>query len=339
MKIKFIQNNRFVFPRFDVKMASVSSFAKALLVLYMPASCLGQSVVPQEKLWVPSLTLTDLKFNGHSKLIATALSSHGIIAVTQVHPNMKRIRQDSLGTMCKCLKNEHSLVKFPFDNSDISVLSDGMTIRSSLATATINDVPLPMPTQEMNMFCSSSSFGDAMEELREITHDVSSAFVKVLDDLVLNSQTSSQSSNNSFKLKNIHGRTYSTIEEIVRESNNLEHFHVYSKEIQLNSPKSNYKKDVDRALTLHTDAGLFLAFVPAVSCNEESQDDTSFMVSVDGILRQAVFPNNSVIIMLGSGAEHWLKNIPKETLPLKATKHAVQMSPGNSRAWYGMSKL
>jgi len=63
------------------------------------------------------------------------------------------------------------------------------------------------------------------------------------------------------------------------------------------------------------------------------------MVSVDGILRQAVFPNNSVIIILGSGAEHWLKNIPKEILPLKATKHAVQMSPGNSRAWYGMMHL
>merc|ERR1719469_925941 len=42
--------------------------------------------------------------------------------------------------------------------------------------------------------------------------------------------------------------------------------------------------------------------------------------------------------MLGAGAEHWIKNFPSE-LRLRATKHAVQMKEGKSRAWYGMMHL
>jgi Ctr copper transporter family len=55
-----------------------------------------------------------------------------------------------------------------------------------------------------------------------------------------------------------------------------------------------------------------------------------------------------VAVMLGAGAEHWLRRIQTGPLEeshspivvnLRATRHAVTMPAGQSRAWYGMSTL
>ena len=105
-------------------------------------------------------------------------------------------------------------------------------------------------------------------------------------------------------------------------STHLEHFHVYSK------AGDTEEQAPDEALDSHTDAGLFLAFAPAHNCHG-GVDSSLF---VDG--SPVTFPANSVVIMLGAGAEHWLLT----DLPLRATHHAVKMRPGDQRAWYGMSK-
>ena len=41
--------------------------------------------------------------------------------------------------------------------------------------------------------------------------------------------------------------------------------------------------------------------------------------------------------MLGAGAQHWLDTSNRQSL--KATRHAVHMQPGESRAWFGMMHL
>ena len=52
---------------------------------------------------------------------------------------------------------------------------------------------------------------------------------------------------------------------------------------------------------------------------------------------QAVFPKDATIIMLGAGAQSWLRS--SSDLRLKATRHAVRMTSGQVRAWYGMSEF
>merc|ERR1712113_324839 len=96
--------------------------------------------------------------------------------------------------------------------------------------------------------------------------------------------------------------------------------------------------------------GLFLAFTPALLCDRRHERDASLKVSItnaDGHreLRTATFPQNSVVIMLGAGAENWLSLPP--FMELEATRHAVVMdassssssSRGMRRAWYGMMHL
>jgi hypothetical protein len=296
---------------------------------------------------VPSVPLSDLRAKRNMDVVATALTTHGMIAVTNVHPMMETVRRQALQGMCDCTgATTEELRKLPVENSDFSHLSDSSTARSSVATATVNGVPLPLPTQELNSYCKSASMAAGMDQLRDLTHEASAAFVSVWDDLIMQDKMRNSRGDglthteDSYLMKNVHGRTYDSVESIVNESQNLEHFHVYSK--QKEAFGGGKKSHVDRALRLHTDAGLFLSFIPAVSCrNEEdaeSQNDSSFMISINGNVRSASFPSGSVVMMLGEGAQHWLKNSSSPTLPLRATKHAVRMEPGDARAWYGMSK-
>ena len=99
--------------------------------------------------------------------------------------------------------------------------------------------------------------------------------------------------------------------------------------------------DKHAVLDVHTDAGLFLAFVPGKHYtsdeSDEDSDEGDFYVKIsdDGALQRAVFAPGSVGVMLGLGAEQWLQT----WMPLKATRHAVHMEAGASRAWYGMSEF
>ena len=99
-----------------------------------------------------------------------------------------------------------------------------------------------------------------------------------------------------------------------------------------------------QTLPWHTDAGLFLSFVPARNCGcdndkDDDDEDDSFWLWDDthgGAARPVRFPPNSVILMMGAGAQDWLQHT---NLVLHATRHAVHLQPGQVRAWYGMSKF
>lgn len=101
-------------------------------------------------------------------------------------------------------------------------------------------------------------------------------------------------------------------------------------------------------LDFHTDAGLFLTFVPAHDCDgihNNNANDASFFVRTttnNGTVHAVTFPPNTrAVIMIGAGAQQWLRQqhhddaVPR----LAATVHAVRMPDGQSRrAWYGKSK-
>lgn len=164
---------------------------------------------------------------------------------------------------------------------------------------------------------------DSAESMRDMVAWASYAFMKSLDRLLLRNGQA------NILLTTTRNTPFYSISSIVKASQNLEHFHVYSKQEDAGDQANPAESSV---LDVHTDAGLFLAFVPGMRCNG-ADDSSDFYVSVNGSLKKAVFPSGSVGIMLGMGAERWLDT----PLPLRATRHAVQMEKGQRRAWYGLS--
>jgi len=144
-------------------------------------------------------------------------------------------------------------------------------------------------------------------------------------------------------LETKYGSIYRTMASIVDSANHLEHFHHYSKQQQQQqqASTSSNKKTVE----WHTDAGLFLTFLPAYDCQSGGvkQDDSFWVQLPNGEQAPAYFEPGSVAVMMGVGAEHWLQtSTSSSSTPnylFKATRHAVKMNQSTSRVWYGMMHL
>jgi len=266
---------------------------------------------------VEAFQLDDLHNGLRDPEIARYLRTTGIIAV-QMDEGFAHHRQLGLETVCRCWKEEDIVRTVQGSDSGL-LLRDGQTTRTTLATATAGRTPLPL-SASLESTCGVEAV-KTLDQLRDDLAAASDAFIVAWDRLLRGT------TNQNILLDNAHGGSYATIHNIVQASTHLEHFHLYSKDML-----SENSDTQDATLAVHTDAGLFLAFVPAYSCLASS--DEAFYVQDSNVLRRAVFPKNSVIMMLGSGAEYWLKT----NFAMKATRHAVRMQPGESRAWYGMSK-
>lgn len=260
---------------------------------------------------VATFYVTDLLTGRRSDEFATVLSTTGLLAVKMdtEEPEGPLTQDAALHALCRCDQ------LLTVDGTDTATLDDEKTVRTTLATATVGTTPLPLPAS-LATHCGQDT-ATSLEALRDQVAAASDAFVVALDRLLGASQL----------LKNAYGGTYSSVSQIRQGANHLEHFHVYSKEQQDHQQREEH----ERVLDWHTDAGLFLAFVPARDCHSD-QPDASFWVKDIGA--PAVFPGGAIAIMLGAGAEYWLQT----PVPLKATQHAVKMRPGEERAWYGISK-
>ena len=306
--------------------------------------------------YVPSFRLSDLRSSrAPPHGFSDALGSAGIVAITGMEgaPSLSELRSDALGGLCRCLSDRPDALQ-GVDGFDSILLAGSKTDRQTVATATApGGIPLPLPSDDIADACGVV-VSEAMEGLRDVVSEVSSAFVDALDALLL---ARPGAEDLPPILESARGTEYPTVSGIVEDSRHLEHFHLYSK-IE-NSLENGGGVDHHRRqrlngidLDVHADAGLFLAFVPALPCGEDlstSPDgiDESFLVSMPGkgriSLQRAVFPPGSVAVMLGMGAESWLdlgsqQNNDGLRVNLRATRHAVGMRFGERRAWYGMSK-
>ncbi|KAL7574133.1 hypothetical protein ACA910_014817 [Epithemia clementina (nom. ined.)] len=258
------------------------------------------------------------------------------------------------------------------------LLDDPTTWRTTVATATAGTTPLPLVVVDgddnsedanphdddddnrnlLRNACGKDTF-QAMEELRDQVAQVNQAFVLALDRFltgVVGSQAppppASQQQQPPFLLRHAYHGGYPTVASIQAAANHLEHFHIYSKQEQeqgadhiLLQQQQEDSSTATTTLSWHTDAGLFLSFVPARDCHNDDGTtvDDSFWVKAPGRGESSsppqpvAFPTEpAVMIMLGAGAQHWLQTSP---IALQATRHAVHMQPGQVRAWYGMMTL
>ena len=275
----------------------------------------------------PVFTLSDLVSGRRSSDLKSVLTTTGLL---QVSPDRASSGGEALQSLCRC-----SNVLSSVPGTDRVVLADDATIRTTLGTATIGSQPVPI-SSDFARVCGSDA-AQALEAMRDYVAEAANAF-QVAWDLLLSESTSTASVVSPSIMRTTSGRNYQSIQEISLAANHLEHFHVYSKNDLNNLSEQDHTVEQERRLALdwHTDAGLFLAFVPAHDCDTETHHagDRSFYIMEQHQEKVVAFDPTAVTIMLGTGAEHWLDT----NMPLRATRHAIHMRPGQSRAWYGMSK-
>jgi len=257
------------------------------------------AVIANNLMQVDTFELSDLLSGQRLHDLSTTLSTTGLLAIRSSH-----FRFDALKLVCR---RQQNLLAYKGDATTSVLLQDGVTTRTTWATATVGTTPLPLGTE-----------AEELDALRDQVALASNAFVKALDRLL---SIADKDDVDTPLLRTDRGVQYSSIESIVKASVHLEHFHLYEK----GDTTSN-----EETLEWHTDAGLFLAFVPACNCRGGEEHDSSLWVDNSPV----VFPPNTIAIMLGTGAENWLQT----HLTLRATRHAVKMNAGDLRAWYGMSK-
>ena len=308
---------------------------------------------------IPTFSLPELRriseLEERSEDFRQALSSNGLLAVKLdddedsdfFYPNDRRIALDGL---CSCVDHPEFL---NMDQTHELTLMGSSTSRTSVATATVGlENPLPLP-KGMEETCGETVV-DAMEGLRDVVASVSKTFVSALDASVVDNPSNSDKNSQTI-LRDEYGRSFKSVSEIVDSANHLEHFHVYTNK---QAGSSSRISEPATAWDWHTDAGLFLVFVPAWDCNGGDSDESFYYRDTDGNTVRAKFDGGrTAIVMLGQGAQDWLKlagqsqTETKKSPLLKATSHSVRWAaegeeksigdnlPKQRRAWYGMMNL
>ena len=301
------------------------AFKKSIILspLFVAVSAVGE-------LWqVPTFTPQDLRLGLQDELLRETLTTSGLLAI-RIPAGGAGTNNDALAGICQCRENFGVGV----DGGDRILLADGLTVRSTIATATVGtDHPLALPEHGIKKQCGPETYKDLERARDYVSQAASELFVPALDRVI---QEASSEKHTILNTK--HGASYQSVRTIVQDSVNLEHFHSYVKK---STSKEGDTTPIDPALNWHTDGGLFLAFLPAKTCHDHRDHDDSFRLKLRGSDAEvlASFPPNQdgeviVAIMLGAGSESWL-NTPS-SLKLRATRHAVKMSSGDQRAWYGM---
>jgi hypothetical protein len=317
---------------------------------------------------VPSFTINEIQSGKRDNDLKDILTTTGLLAIrVPVPDHHDHQKQHLLEGLCKCQPQDIAQIA----NGDSRTLADGLTTRSTIASASRGQLPISLPQSDITKYCGEGVY-ESLEKLRDyVSLAATDTFIPALDRLIQqtnsnhipNLEVEEEENPSKHHQQQQHliktrydEKEYHTISSIIEDANHLEHFHVYSK-AKHHTSTSHHKRPtstvaaVDSALDWHTDGGLFLAFVPGKSCTDNRDvEDDSFHVSIPSgrgnqhsrIEMRAIFPqsiNDEIVvaIMLGAGAEHWL-NTP-DNLKLRATQHAVKMKGGDVRAWYGMSKF
>lgn len=216
-------------------------------------------------------------------------------------------------------------------------LADGST-RRSFGTTTVHGVPLRLSAS------TCPTLDDSTATLRAIVDQTSRRFLAALEPLVGRSKP---------LLSSRAGKTFSTLSEVAHFGDQLEHFHTYAPPWNRSLSDSHTQE----AVPLHTDAGLFIAFVPALylehaptrsaGCQRRSPNSppqkgneraSGFYVQRADGTRATIDPaveDDAVVYALGEGWAQWLS--PKLSRALHAAPHAMVLrgSDETRRVWYG----
>lgn len=309
-------------------MDSLRFFIISVLSFTVCASLSSNVALPYT---LPSLSYSSLVSQRAASEAITALTTIGALQITDI-PNYASSRLKALKAVGTCHLKLHTQTTSQSVAS--SVLSDG-TFRLSTGAATSSDGT----RGEMSSEC-----GDESQELRNVVDDTTALLMKAID---ANIGTSSYQSTEPSTLLL---QPYKTLHEIFEKGSHLEHIHSYhSGNSNSGNRGEGAKRDV-MTLPFHKDMGLFIAMTAGLydvtpnaenKYNDKGAEDLTpglYIKLPSGLPARAIFNDDSLVIMMGKGAEDWLHI--DSSLSFKAVEHALVAGVGeggvsNSRAWYG----
>jgi hypothetical protein len=349
--------------------------AQPLLLAHGASNTVGNKNTAVPVYNVSPFHISDLRDGTKDEELTRILTTTGILSIrvpilhddnheddTQSHFSLSSLSS----TLCKCAPSFSKI-----QGGDVNLLHDHRTTRHTIATATMGlDAPVPLPHEDIVQYCGRDD-NDRMnvenwELARDyVSHAVSYAFLPALDRILslVSSNEKEEKKEGQWMMKR-NGDSYHSISSIVQDAIHLEHFHVYHKNIMdstqdqdaatVATTTATVRRTEEHALKWHTDAGLFLAFLPAMNCvsegngDDDIEDDASFYIKVPTedqrqeqphLVQYPVANSNEILvnIMMGAGMEEWIQS-PTE-LQIKAARHAVKMKDGESRAWFGSMYL
>ena len=277
--------------------------------------------------------------------IKAALNSDGIFAIEDI-PDLQVARKQVLSNpgFPTEIKND-DVDEMNLLNYYSKTFADG-TKRLTVASESYAGTRKQQFGASLN---SKTSLGFTADSLSTIVDDTAKRLASALDGAFPSVDPFFQD-NLSFTSDGVKGQAWMNFKDIMQGGSFLEHLHSY---------RTDVPKTVDRAtIEYHTDAGLFIVFVPALyttDINEiqEKPSDFRFLdrngqvhaIVVSQKAGAAVAPNvavkddiivhtvspDSLIVMMGQGAELYLN--PHLTAPLRAVPHALSVTNAGERNW------
>jgi len=265
-----------------------------------------------------------------------ALTSDGMLTVTDI-PGYETLKRDAMLAFYECTKEADAkahVVPFP----------DG-TARTTIAThTTVDDGAVSLLDSATSDACKS--FVSTSDQLRAVVAHVVDLFAARLSVLLdANVEHPIMASHDGIVV-------FDTLADAVREGEHLEHFHLYHK-----TANHTAVSDAKPTIELHTDQGMFIAFVPgqwvesnngggqerklASSSSEGGHGSDVFSIQLpDGSIRPVHFDDGDLAFVLGDGIHQYINPKIKNGKKLRAVPHAMNMPTTSlekdiTRVWYG----
>lgn len=338
-------------------------------LLLLPLACASEANKGFNK-----ITHQDLSNQGQNKreFFVNSLSVDGILEISNV-PELAEARRSAFSAVDTCLKKPHPF-KYLDENSEpsltVETLADG-TKRQSIGTQVKPGNIHAEISPALIKACPE--LDDVLEDLRVIVDKVSSQLMFALDDALLPQEAGKigaplfydrafetsggydymSTGSTEHPFRKYPGSFWKGFAESTQGATQLEHFHSYT------PPSSTPAKN---ALDFHTDAGLFLLFVPAwysadpldlkATHNAASPLAADFKyldrngrertIMVQGSSAGAlwhdpattdVVSDASLVMMVGKGAEQYLTP-GLRGLKMRAVPHALTLAQSSPRFWY-----
>jgi len=340
---------------------------KIFLLLLVPLA-FAQKVVATDAARVPrpsaalsSVAFADLGTDHGAEVHQTLISSlteDGLLAIKGV-PGLAEARRNAFAAIQSCFARSPQGDLLDSNNEPsltTETLADG-TLRQSIGT----QVKPGNDHAELSHALLKTCLGlrEPVETLRETVDKVSSQLMFALDDAFLPQRSAvgaplfydrafSASGGNDYMstaaegatLRKYAGNYWKGFSEATQGATQLEHFHSYT-------PKSQSAARDTKTLNYHTDAGLFLLFVPAWYSHDPQDlsptagdfryldkngaERTIVTRGADSTLLTAgattdVVGDDSLIMMVGKGAEDYLTSALRG-LKMRAVPHALTVAP------------
>ena len=296
---------------------------------------------------VPEVSFDELLLSSASRnengSVGRALAKEGIVAITGL-PGYAAIRGETLASVAeRLLKNQRGV-------GVSSVFGDG-SLRRTVASETKQGRAVPFVEAALKERKGAEEAKIKVLARVDSAAAALRASVRRVSELVCASIDAplSKSLGEAAKEPN------TLLSDMFAKGRQLEHFHAY----RPSGAASPAKEETTDAWTLklHTDNGFLISFVPAAhfrssrlsEADEVAPPASEFVIKLrDGSVRCADFPRDSVVIMLGEGAEAHFAQLGAKHHPLtgaRAVPHGVKSlesilgSAGEDdyfvRAWFG----